>query len=220
MMKSQLLLILLFPVFAVAQKDSLNWSFGASIGMDFTHRRAEANNEWIDLAYYDSLERGVLQWSANLMVQRRINQKWSVSSGLYWMNCAYRIDTVPETNVTALTSRFSYVGIPIEFAYAMRKEKVWRPYVKAGVFTGILIADREHYRQSDVNGRVDLASETDYVPFQFGALAAFGVQGFFYKDYSILCEIRYRQTLTAVAEGDLSRRFYNAGFHFGILKRF
>lgn len=219
-MKPYLMLLFFLPVFSFAQRDSLRWSIGASIGFEYTDRIASSNNALVDIAYYDSLEKGVLQWNANLMLKRKINQQWSVSSGLYWINSAYRIDTLPETNITALTNRFSYVGIPIELAFAFRKEQLWRPYLKVGVFSGLLIANREYYRQSDVNGRLDLSSDMDFVPLQFGATGAFGMEGDFYKEYSILIELRYRQAITPIAEGDLSRRFYNAGIQIGILKRF
>ncbi len=216
-MKSLITLILLCPLFAFAQQDSSNWRIGAGGSFDRTYRWLSTDGEDAIKELYDTLESQDFGMSVRFLAAYKLNEKLDITSGIAYARRGFQVDTLKSVGIKDMVERFHQVEIPIGVRLHFLKRKSSNFFLDAGIFGAYMFKHQGSFRELVRDTETRFSNTSNYNAIGFGCYGGMGFQAKLNDSYAVAFDISYRQSLSAIAEGNLNRRLNAAAIGIAII---
>jgi len=168
------------------EKEFGNWAIIIGLGFNYTGMQLLANNQ-TNLTQRKGIESPSIEWNANLLVNRQITKKWSMSTGLgithfkqnlnfnktpakgsivHPLNAnsyIYGSDSIGIGNQNALENRYTFLELPFNLNYQFKQNNLLSWQLQLGYSLGILYHVDAYYLDPNNIGLV-IVNSTDNFP--------------------------------------------------------
>ena len=222
-MKQYLFLIALSLVsFACGAQDTLSkWSFGGIIGVDRQFRALNAESALSGTAQdWDDLESAAWRMSGGFKVQWSVLNRFSISSGIIYVDRGYRIDSLKAAGWNGLEYHFRYIDIPVGIHYTGQQSKKNRLFAGLGLNTSFEVSNVLQYRKDGQAAQFEMTADAESRSVLLNVSASLGIRRSITNTATVDFYLNGNQALQSYAEGPLNRRFNSVGIFVSILNRF
>jgi hypothetical protein len=220
-MRKLFLVFFLFPMLCDAQGDSLRFGFGGGFSIDRTYRSLKADGADESLKEnFDTLETSDLGFSIQFACHYKLTERIDITSGLGFARRGVRIDTLTIADTKDLIDRFSFVEIPLGIRYSFLEKEKYTFHLGAGVFASYLLKHNGRFQELRRETEYTYSNTDDYNKTGVGAFGTLGFAVDLNERFALLVDASYRQSLTQISEGTLSRKLNAAGLGISIIHDF
>jgi hypothetical protein len=221
-MKQLFLIISLFAGLACHAQDTLsNWSFGGLLGVDRQYRVLNAEGSLSGTAEaWDDLESAAWRISGGLKVQWSPFKRFSLSTGIIYVDRGYKIDSLKDARWHGLEYHFRYVDIPVGIHYTGLESKKNRLFAGVGINTSIAVSNMLQYQKNGQTAQFEMKAESEIHPILLNVSASLGIRRTITNNATVDFYLNGIQSLKPYAVGPLERRFNSVGLFVSILNRF
>jgi hypothetical protein len=221
-MKKTLAIIFFCLPFCAFSQDTLSkWSWGLTGGVEQSGRQLkESNNNQDVIDFWNGLEENVWRLSGGLRVQRELTQRFSVYSGLTYINRGYRIDTIQDAGLNALEYHFRYLEVPVGVFYSANNGKKNSLMASASFNTAFGLSNTLYYYKNGQTARFEMEAVPNVNSVIFNVSAALGVRRTITNTAKLDLYLSGNQSLSPLANGDLERRFFSVGLFISVMNTF
>jgi hypothetical protein len=168
------------------EKEFGNWAIIIGLGFNYTGMQLLANNQ-TNLTQRKGIESPSIDWSTNLLVNRQVTKKWSMSTGLgithfkqnlnfnktpakgsivHPLNAnsyIYGSDSIGIGSQNALENRYTFLELPFNLNYQFKQSNQWSWQLQLGYSLGILYhVDAYHLDPNNIG--LVIVNSTDNFP--------------------------------------------------------
>lgn len=237
-MKLKLMLLICSVIFTdhVYSQIGGKWSFGVYFSPDFCYRtlRNHDGSEGASIAISkrNDFEIPKLGYSTGFIVQRRLNDLFSIESGIGFNDKGFRTKSLPVTSLDdpdgvniSLTSSYHYLflNVPLKGNYHIKMNDKWKFSVGLGIEYNAYI---DNYIKSDyyyIEGYTTRSRFNDkryiynYTDFHLMATGNIGFEYIVNKTVSLRAEPTFRRALNSFVDEAVHAYLWNVGISVGCL---
>lgn len=232
-MKSLLSIILLvctsFTLFGGVLDSASTRKFrvGLSYSADYCYRSLSTDPayEWL-VGLRNDLESPKLGFTTGLVINRRLNEKLSLESGLLYSNKGEKIKEIVFTNIVgevtgsaSVTYSYNYIDVPVAVNFVFRNEKV-KMFMSGGISVNVFLSYKSVTSIENNDGSSDKSSSSsndEFKPINFAALAGLGVEFGVSNKMDLRIQSIYRHSVTSVIDTPIKQFPYSFGLNIVLL---
>jgi hypothetical protein len=218
--------LFLLPIYFVcaycnAQDTLSKWSWGGVVGVERHYRSLNSESIQADVAdSWNEIETPAWRISGGLKVEWTPIERFSISTGVLYVDRGYRIDTLSDARLNNLEYHFRYLDIPVGFYYTGRKNNKNRLFAGAAMNAGFALSNVLFYNKDGQTAQFKMPADEATFPMILNVSASLGVRRSITNNASVDLYINGIQSLKPISEGALERRFNSVGLFVSILNRF
>lgn len=236
-MKLKLLLLVCSVIFTdhVYSQNGGKWSFGVYFSPDFCYRtlRNHDGSEGVSIAISkrNDFEIPKLGYSTGFIVKRRLNDLFSIESGIGFNDKGYHTKSLPVAfpnnpdapNVSASHAyHYLFLNVPLKGNYQIPINDKWKFSVGLGIEYNAYL---DNYIKSDyyyiegytTRSRYNDRSIYNYTDFHLMATGNIGFEYSVNKTVSLRAEPTFRRALNSFVDEAVHAYLWNVGISFGCL---
>lgn len=218
-MRKIFFIILLFPLLSAAQSDSTRFGFGGGFSLDWTYRLLQADDEELK-ENFDTLESADWGFTVRLATHYKLSERLDITSGLAFARRGIRIDTLAVADTKDLIDRFTQLEIPLGVRHTFIQKEKYSFHIGGGVFASYLIKHNGKFQELRRETEYSYSNTDEYTRMGVGAFGTISFAVDLDNRYALLLDASYRQSLTQIAEGSVSRKLNAAGLGISIIHDF
>jgi hypothetical protein len=201
-----------------AQTDSSRWNVQLGVVTSWSNN---AITEAGDLdRLYSEYEKGRLSNGLEVLVEKPLNKKLSLQTGLRYQTLGYQVDTIASIGVENIKYSFSTVQIPVFVKYNISSFETIQPFVSLGAQYGYVLNSTQEFKLVSNNQTTssDIKEGINKSMFFGGVKAGLDWKVITNQGVFLYGEGMYQ--LNSFSTGEVSRSFYNYGVVIGWKKYF
>ena len=201
-----------------AQTDSSRWN--VQLGA-VTSWSDNALTEGGDLdRLYSEYEKGKLSNGLEVLVEKPLNKKLSLQTGLRYQTLGYQVDTIASIGVENIKYSFRTVLVPVFVKYNLATSETIKPFVSLGVQYGYMMNSTQEYKLV-ANNQYTITDSKEGMnrSMFFGGIKA-GVDWNITNNQGVFVHGEGFYQLNSFSTGEVSRSLYNYGVVIGWKKYF
>ena len=204
-----------------AQGTLSHWSFGVVSGVEQCGRLlSDAGGNQDEFDYWNSLEQNVWRISGGLRAERKLNERFSLYTGLNYVNRGYQIDTLEDAGLNSLDFNFRYLDVPLGLIYTGKRYGKNSLFAASTLSMGYAWNDVVFYQKNGQTAQFEMQALSNVSPIGANVSAALGVRRSITETANADFYFSGNQSLIPLAQGALERRFYAFGFFVAVTGRF
>lgn len=218
-----LLLLLSFFSQIVFAQDSIPQSqlrYGILFSPDYNYRslRSGSNDAWIK-ELYDTLEVPEVGYSAGLIAQLQLNDRFAINGGLQFSDRGEATRYRTRERIQKYRNHLYYLAIPLQVNYNLVNKKV-KFFVSVGISTDIFLTGRTKVQSRYSTDAEIVKPADDLSRAGLSMLAGVGLDCPLTDKWSFRLSPLYRRSLTSATTSSPKKYYYSAGLSVGFLGEF
>jgi len=229
------------------EKEFGNWAVIIGLGFNYTGMQLLSNNQ-TNLTQRKDIESPSIDWNANLLVNRQITKKWSMSTGLGIANFKqnlnfnktpakgsivhslnansyiYATDSIGSGNQNALENRYTFLELPFNLNYQFKQNNLWSWQLQLGYSMGILYhVDAYHLEPNNI-GFVIVNSTDNFPKFNAAHFVSIAprMEYQLQRGLNIGVQLNYKTSVNSIVQEQnwIQQKPYLIGLEISLKKRF
>lgn len=204
-----------------AQDTLSNWSLGVVGGVEQSGRLlSDAGGDQDVVDYWNSLEQNVWRLTGGVRAERKLNNRFSLFTGLNYANRGYQIDTLEDAGLNSLDFHFRSLEVPVGIIYSGKLSGKNSLFAASALTVSYAWNDVVFYQKNGQTAQFEMKGLTNVKPIGANVSAALGIRRSITETANADFYFSGNQSLIPLAEGTLERRFYAFGFFVAVTSRF